>query len=163
MAVSIIIRNVSGNRSVPADEDFKDWARAVFAGRVRGEVGIRIVDEEEARALNKRYRASDYATNVLAFPCDDDLGVSGLEAPIGDIVICAAVVEREAGEQSKDLRAHWAHMTIHGALHLDGYDHDTDAKAEQMESRESLLLAYFGFPDPWESLAPQAPALHHKC
>lgn len=163
MPLSIIVRNVSGSRSVPASEDFKDWARAVFVDRVKGEVGIRIVDEDEGRALNKRYRARDYATNVLAFPCEDEFDVSGLETPIGDIVICAAVVEREAREQGKDVRAHWAHMTIHGALHLDGYDHDTDARAQKMESRETLLLAWFGFPDPWQALAPDTPALHHKC
>ena len=161
MPVSINVQNASGNNSVPAAPEFRSWVRAVFADRLKGEVGIRIVGEEEARALNKRYRSSDYATNVLAFPCDEDLGVAGLEAPIGDIVICAAVVEREAGEQDKDVRAHWAHLTIHGALHLDGYDHVTDAQAEEMEARETLLLAHFGFPDPWGSLAPQARALHH--
>jgi len=162
MPVSVIVKNVSGNAGVPAAEEFMEWARAVFANRVKGEVGIRIVDEEEGRALNKRYRSKDYATNVLAFPCDDDFAVAGFEMPIGDIVMCAAVVEREAAEQGKDVRAHWAHMTIHGALHLDGYDHESDAEAQKMEARETLLMAYLGFPDPWEMLAPQSPALHHK-
>ena len=162
MPVSVTVQNVSGHRSVPPVREFKSWIRAVFAGRLKGAVGIRIVAEEEARALNKRYRSSDYATNVLAFPCDDDLDLVGSEAPIGDIVICAAVVEREAAEQGKDVRAHWAHLTIHGALHLDGYDHDRDEQAEEMEALESRLLAWFGFPDPWASLAQRPPALHHK-
>ena len=163
MPVSIVVQNASGATNIPTSTEFRNWVRAVFADRIRGEVGVRIVDEEEGRALNRRYRSSDYATNVLAFPGDDDLDIAGPDAPIGDIVICAAVVEREAREQLKDVRAHWAHMTIHGALHLDGYDHLTDAQAEAMEARETLLLAYFGFPDPWKQLAPDAPALHHKC
>ncbi|MGD2167036.1 MAG: rRNA maturation RNase YbeY [Gammaproteobacteria bacterium] len=158
MAVSIIVENACGHRAAPADSDFRDWVGAVFAGRGKGEIGIRIVGEEEARALNRQYRARDYATNVLAFPGDDDFGVAGIEAPIGDIVICAAVVEREARELDRDPREHWAHLSIHGALHLDGFDHETDEQAREMESREARILEFFGFPDPWKSLAhePQA-------
>lgn len=157
MAVSVIVHNASGH-DVPAEADFKAWIGAVFAGRSRGEVGIRIVTEEEARALNRRYRAKDYATNVLAFPGEDDFGIAGQEAPIGDIVICAAVVEREAREPERELRAHWAHLTVHGALHLDGFDHETEAEAAEMQSREARILELLGFANPWESLAhePQA-------
>ena len=162
MPVSIIVQNVSESLSVPAEKDFREWLGAVFADRSKGEVGIRIIDEEEARALNRRYRSSDYATNVLAFPCDDVSEVAGAEAPIGDIVICAGVVESEAREYGRPLRAHWAHMTIHGALHLDGYDHETDKQAAEMEFRETVLLRRLGFPDPWESLAQDSNALHHK-
>lgn len=149
MAVSIIIQNVSGFDRVPSDEDFRAWVGAVFAGRGKGEVGVRIVAEEEARALNRRYRSRDYATNVLAFPGEDNFGVAGAEAPIGDIVICADVVEREAAEQQRDLIAHWAHLTVHGALHLDGFDHENDEEAARMESKETLILEYLGFPNPW--------------
>ena len=161
MPVSIFVQDVSGSEVVPADEDFREWIAAVFADRQKGEVGVRIVDEDEARSLNKRYRARDYATNVLAFPGDDDLDVAGAETPLGDIVICAAVVEREAREQRREARAYWAHIVIHGALHLDGYDHETDEQARAMEAREVLLLAWFGFPNPWESLAQDSSALHH--
>lgn len=149
MAVSISVQNVSDHLALPTEEDFRDWVGAVFAGRGRGEVGVRIVGEDEARALNRQYRSRDYATNVLAFPGDDDFGVAGAEMPIGDIVICAAVVEREAREQQRTVRAHWAHMTVHGALHLDGFDHETDEQAKEMESRETRILGFLGFPNPW--------------
>jgi probable rRNA maturation factor len=158
MAVSIIVQNACDHHEFPADEEFRDWVGAVFAGRGKGEVGVRIVGEEEARALNRQYRSRDYATNVLAFPGDDDFGIAGTETPIGDIVICAAVVEREAQEQDRDLRAHWAHLTIHGALHLDGFDHETDEQAKAMESKEKRILEFFGFPNPWESLAHESQA-----
>ena len=158
MPVSVFVQNVSDMKTTPADDDFRAWIGAVFAGRMRGEVGVRIVDEEEGRALNRRYRSRDYATNVLAFSGDDDFGIAGAESPIGDIVICGAVVEREAGEFDRDVRAHWAHMTVHGALHLDGYDHETPEQAAHMESRESRILAMLGFPDPWAVLAPTSQA-----
>jgi probable rRNA maturation factor len=161
MAVSIIVQNASRHSEIPAEEDFREWVAAVFAGRARGEVGVRIVAEDEARALNRQYRSRDYATNVLAFPGDDNLEMAGAEAPIGDIVICAAVVEREAQQQNRDLRAHWAHLTVHGALHLDGFDHETDEQAEQMESREARILQYLGFENPWESLAHESQAGEH--
>ena len=161
MAVSIIVQNVSRHSEIPADTDFRDWVSAVFTGRARGEVGVRIVAEDEARALNRQYRSRDYATNVLAFPGDDNLEMAGAEAPIGDIVLCAAVVEREAQQQNRDLRAHWAHLTVHGALHLDGFDHETDEQAAQMESREARILKYLGFSNPWESLAHESQAGEH--
>ena len=122
---------------------------------------MRIVSEDEARALNRQYRSRDYATNVLAFPGDDDLEMAGAEAPIGDIVLCAAVVEREAQQQDRDLRAHWAHLTVHGALHLDGFDHETDEQAAKMESREARILEFLGFSNPWESLAHESQAGEH--
>jgi probable rRNA maturation factor len=162
MAVSVFVQNVSGTQGVPADEELRSWIGAVFADRPRGEVGVRVVDEDEARSLNRQYRSRDYATNVLAFPGDDELDVAGAETPLGDIVICATVLEREAREQQRDLRAYWAHIVIHGALHLDGYDHETDEQARTMEAKEALLLAWFGFPNPWESLAQDTAPLHHS-
>lgn len=157
MAVSILVQNVSASNQVPADEEFREWVGIVFASRSKGEVGVRVVDEDEARTLNRRYRSKDYATNVLAFPGDDDFGVAGAEAPIGDIVICAAVVEREASEQQRDLRGHWAHLTVHGALHLDGFDHETDEEASTMASKETRILQFLGFSDPWAPLAHESP------
>lgn len=158
MALSIIIQNASDHPELPTEEEFREWVGAVFAGRGRGEVGVRIVGEDEARALNRRYRSRDYATNVLAFPGEDEFGIAGAEAPIGDIVICAAVVTHEAREQGRELRAYWAHITIHGALHLDGFDHETDEQAAAMESKEARILEFLGFRNPWESLAHESQA-----
>lgn len=112
------------------------------------ELTIRLVDEEEGRELNRTWRHKDYATNVLSFPADvpDEL----LDIPLlGDLVICVPVVEREAREQGKAIEAHWAHLVIHGCLHLLGYDHIDDAEAEEMEALERQLLAELGHPDPY--------------
>ena len=153
MAVSIVVQNATARSDLPAADEFREWVGAVFAGRGKGEVGVRIVSEDEGRALNRRYRSRDYATNVLAFPGEDEFDVAGIEVPIGDIVMCAAVVEREAQEYGIDLRAHWAHLSVHGALHLDGFDHETAEQAAEMESKETRILEYLGFPNPWQSLA----------
>lgn len=112
------------------------------------ELTIRLVDEAEGRELNHTWRQKDYATNVLSFPADVPEGL--LDIPLlGDLVICVPVVEREAAEQGKSLDAHWAHLVIHGCLHLLGYDHIDDAEAEEMESLEQQLLAELGHPDPY--------------
>jgi probable rRNA maturation factor len=111
-------------------------------GRRTGEVTLRIVGPAESRALNRRYRKKDKPTNVLSFPYDDP----GL---LGDIVICAAVVNREAREQGKRREAHWAHMVVHGVLHLLGFDHIRPADAKVMERRERAILARLSFPDPY--------------
>jgi probable rRNA maturation factor len=111
------------------------------------EVAIRIVDADEGRALNLQYRGRDYATNVLSFPADLP---PGLNLPlIGDLVICAPVVAREAAEQGKKPADHWAHLTIHGTLHLLGYDHIEEAEAEAMEGLETRVLAGLGIADPY--------------
>lgn len=119
-----------------------------------GEVTIRYVESDESRALNARFRQKDRPTNVLSFPAADD--PSALEplpgsdlAYLGDLVICPAIVEAEAAEQGKSKRAHHAHMTVHGILHLLGYDHLTEAEAEQMESVEIHVLGLLGYPDPY--------------
>ncbi|AUA31588.1 MULTISPECIES: rRNA maturation RNase YbeY [Pseudomonas] len=133
----------------PVDADFRRWCELALQQRkADSEMTIRLVDEAEARELNHTYRHKDYATNVLSFPADvpDDL----LDIPLlGDLVICVAVVEREAAEQGKSLAAHWAHLVIHGCLHLLGYDHIEDEEAEEMESLERELLAQLGHPDPY--------------
>lgn len=133
----------------PVDADFRRWCELALQQRkADSEMTIRLVDEAEARELNHTYRHKDYATNVLSFPADvpDEL----LDIPLlGDLVICVAVVEREAAEQGKSLAAHWAHLVIHGCLHLLGYDHIEDEEAEEMESLERELLAQLGHPDPY--------------
>jgi probable rRNA maturation factor len=109
------------------------------------DVTLRFVDGREGRALNRRYRGRDHATNVLTFVYDDGLSLSG------DIVLCAPVIAKEARAQRKTLRAHYAHLVIHGMLHLQGYDHERDDDAARMEAREIALLRGLGFDDPYAS------------
>ena len=134
---------------LPAEADFQAWCALALRQRsADSELTIRLVDEAEGRELNRTWRGKDYATNVLSFPADvpDEL----LDIPLlGDLVICVPVVEREAVEQGKTLEAHWAHLVIHGCLHLLGYDHIDDEEAEEMESLERILLAELGHPDPY--------------
>jgi probable rRNA maturation factor len=134
---------------LPAESDFRRWSELALRQRsADSELTIRIVDEDEARELNNTWRHKDYATNVLSFPADIPDGL--LDIPLlGDLVICAAVVAREAAEQEKALQAHWAHLVIHGCLHLLGYDHIEDAEAGEMETLERNLLAELGHPDPY--------------
>jgi probable rRNA maturation factor len=127
-------------------------ARAATFGDRELEVSIKVVDEQEGRLLNNQYRAKDYATNVLSFPLLDAAIADLPEGPpvaLGDIVVCGPVVAREAKEQGLDSADHWAHMLVHGALHLLGYDHETDLEATQMESLETLILAQGGVADPY--------------
>lgn len=126
---------------IPSASQFRRWVRAAL--RVETSLAIRIVDEEEGRQLNASYRGKDYATNVLTFPLT--------EVPLlmGDIVICAPVVAREAMQQGKPLLAHYAHMTVHGVLHLHGYDHEIDAQADLMEAMEVAALHKLGFANPY--------------
>ncbi|MBF8756959.1 MULTISPECIES: rRNA maturation RNase YbeY [Pseudomonas] len=135
--------------AAPDDAAFRRWCELALRQRTAdSEMTIRLVDEPEGRELNRTYRHKDYATNVLSFPADvpDDL----LDIPLlGDLVICVPVVEREATEQGKSLEAHWAHLVIHGCLHLLGYDHIEDDEAEEMEALERTLLAELGHPDPY--------------
>lgn len=135
----------------PAARRLADWARSAAGTRVRGrELAIRVVTPAESRRLNRRYRGTDRPTNVLSFPPGDGARVPR-PTPLGDLAICAGVVAREAREQRKPLAAHWAHMVVHGTLHLLGYDHQRAADAERMERRERTVLARLGFPDPYRS------------
>lgn len=144
MSQILIQRRVAAS-GIPAASTLRQWATRAL-GAVAGDVTLRLVDATESQDLNRRYRGKDKPTNVLSFPYDAE----GLEVPIlGDVVICAEVVEHEAAEQNKELRAHWAHMVVHGCLHLLGYDHQNDRDAEEMESREIRLLAELGFADPY--------------
>jgi probable rRNA maturation factor len=126
---------------LPLRADFVRWARAALAGG--GVVTIRLVDADEGQALNCDYRGKDYATNVLSFPYDTTPRV------IGDLVICPSVVASEAAGQNKALDAHYAHLTVHGMLHLQGRDHDNDDDAQKMEDEERKILAALGYPDPY--------------
>lgn len=130
--------------SVPRPQ-IRRWIQAALFAPA--ELTIRFVDAEEGRTLNRDYRGKDYATNVLSFPVELPPGV---KLPlIGDLVICAPVVAREAKEQGKPARNHWAHMTVHGVLHLLGYDHIDDDEAEAMEALETRILAGLGIDDPY--------------
>jgi len=154
-SVSIEVQLASTVTSVPDESEIQSWvAEAVheLAVQYDCEVSIRIVDEEEGRDLNKRYRNIDKATNVLSFPADNvslsDLA-SDIPCLLGDIVICGPIVEREADAQHKAPAAHWAHMLVHGTLHLLGQDHEDDAQAEEMESIEIRILERRGLSDPY--------------
>ena len=138
-------------KGLPSAASLRTWATATLP-EDHGELTIRLVDETESQTLNRTYRGKDKPTNVLSFGYDEDDDMPGLpQQPIlGDIVICAAVVRREAAEQGKTERAHWAHMVVHGCLHLLGYDHESNTEAEEMEHRERVILAQLGFPDPYE-------------
>ena len=143
--LQIATENIEG---LPTEEQIVQWATA--AVQPEGdevEMTVRIVDEAESHELNLTYRGKDRPTNVLSFPfeCPDEV-----ELPLlGDLVICRQVVEREAAEQDKPLMAHWAHMVVHGSLHLLGYDHIEDDEAEEMESLETQIMQGLGFDDPY--------------
>ena len=127
--------------NLPTKAQFKKWAKAAL--RVDTEVTIRIVDAQEALALNSTYRGKDYATNVLTFPLTE------MPHLMGDIIICAPVVVAEAAAQNKSLEAHFSHLTVHGVLHLHGYDHETEPQAELMESLEITILQKLGYANPY--------------
>lgn len=149
MTVNLEVQRVSRSQNLPDDTQISHWCELALRQRQQpSELCIRIVDEAEGRELNLQWRGKDYATNVLSFAADIPDGI--LDIPLlGDLVICAPVVEREASEQHKPLPAHWAHMVIHGCLHLLGYDHLEDAEAEEMENLERQLLAECGYDDPY--------------
>jgi len=126
---------------LPTKKQFQKWVKAAL--RVDTEVTIRIVDADEGRQLNSMYRGKDYATNVLTFP------IAEVPMLMGDIIICAPVVEAEANAQAKSLEAHYAHLTVHGILHLHGYDHETEPQAELMEGLETAIVTKLGYPSPY--------------
>jgi probable rRNA maturation factor len=147
--VAVAVQNAARAASAPPAARIRKWVAAALRG-ARGEVTVRIVTADESAALNLRYRRRKGPTNVLSFPAGADAAVPGPDLkPLGDLVVCARVVAREAREQNKTLDAHWAHIVVHGALHLVGYDHLTQAEAAKMEKRERELLAKFGFADPY--------------
>lgn len=159
---SLAVQYASVARNLPTRAQFRRWIKAALhpqgvRRRVPGSfaatlplqreanITMRIVDEPEGRELNRNYRGKDYATNVLTFVYDDDKPLSG------DVVICAPVVEREAAEQHKVLLAHYAHLTLHAALHLQGFEHENDADAAEMEALEIALMLKLRYPDPYRT------------
>lgn len=137
---------------LPAATSFRRWVAAALDGRIRqADLAIRIVDAREGRALNRHYRGKDQATNVLSFPAELPEGLpKGVTLPVlGDLVLCAPVIAREAREQGKPLNAHYAHLTVHGALHLLGWNHADETEAECMEQLEREILAGLGIDDPY--------------
>ncbi|MCL7946046.1 rRNA maturation RNase YbeY [Marinobacter sp. ATCH36] len=134
---------------VPEDADLERWAQAAWLGEDPSEVTVRIVTVAESAELNGQYRGKSGPTNVLSFPFEAPAGIT---VPLaGDLVICAPVVEKEAAEQHKALAEHWAHMVVHGMLHLQGYDHIDDSDAGVMEALEIRLLGQLGFSNPYET------------
>ena len=144
--LNLSVQYVCNTTGLPLRPQIRAWVRAALDvdGPRGGQITVRIVDADEGQALNRDYRGKDYATNVLSFPYDTDPIVCG------DLVICSPVVEREAREQGKPLHAHYAHLVVHGLLHLQGYDHETgEQDAIAMESRERIVLQSLGFDDPY--------------
>jgi probable rRNA maturation factor len=151
MNLSIDIQKACASDDSPDEDSIKRWVSAAIRDeRDECELSIRIVDEQESADFNQRYRGKSGATNVLSFPFD---AVTPEPLPIlGDLVICAPVLVREASEQQKTTTAHWAHIVIHGVLHLLGYDHIEDQDAEQMESLETEIMLILDFPPPYRIL-----------
>lgn len=150
MELQLDLEKANDELFAPAQADIIIWLERALEGRREvAEVSIRVVDEAESQALNHQYRGKDKATNVLSFPAEFP---PELEIPLlGDLVICAPIVATEAAEQNKTLQAHWAHMVVHGVLHLLGFDHVDDDEAEQMESLETDILLSLSFDPPYQS------------
>jgi probable rRNA maturation factor len=148
---------VACDDEVPAEPDIQKWVSAAFGQSGRAvsrpcEIAVRIVDAEEIQTLNKLYRNKDCATNVLSFPGGEMAGLpDDATRMLGDIIVCASVVAREAVEQDKALADHWAHMLVHGTLHLLEFDHNTDTEAAAMEALETSILATGDVADPYQS------------
>jgi probable rRNA maturation factor len=149
MTIEVEIQRESDLSSIPSDREFENWAVAVLQDHDEAELVIRLVDIEESRKLNEQFADRNKPTNVLSFPAS--LPPSIHLPLLGDIVICAPLVEREAEEQNKAILAHWAHLTVHGILHLLGHDHQSDEEAASMEALETGLVQSFGFPNPYGS------------
>ena len=148
MSAAVEVQCASAAPGVPPPAKLVQWAGAALAGRSEGaRMTVRVVDEAEGAELNRRYRGRPGATNVLAF------GFDAPEVPcvriLGDVVVCAPVAAREAREHSKRLDAHWAHLVVHGTLHLLGHDHDEPGTADEMETLEREILSRLGYPDPY--------------
>lgn len=151
MTIEVDVQLATGFQPLPDKPEFDRWVTAALQQKTDAELTLRLVDEAESRELNSKYRGKDAPTNVLSFPAGLPPGV---DIPLlGDVVICAPLVHREAAEQNKPVQAHWAHLVIHGVLHLLGYDHQEEREALEMEALEVDLLSSLGFPDPYEQTA----------
>lgn len=146
---------ISVSENIPADDDIlpepsllEQWASAAYQNTIPAVASMLITDNDEIRQLNKQYRGQDKATNVLSFPMQSMMADEVLL--LGDIALCAPVIKQEALDQSKPELAHWAHMVVHGMLHLQGYDHENNDDAEEMENLETMILAKLGFDNPYQ-------------
>lgn len=156
--IQIELQNAAEWSRVPTLEQMQQWLEPALQ-QEQGKCVVRIVDVDEGKTLNFDYRGKDYATNILSFPnelpdidLDPELLAELDQDYLGDLVVCAEVLEREALEQHKPLEHHWAHLLIHGLLHLQGFDHITEAEAEEMEALEIEILGKLGIPNPYQSL-----------
>lgn len=140
--LGLIVQYISQAADLPPRAKIRAWVRAAL--EKPAEITVRLVDQDEGLALNQNYRGKDYATNVLSFPYENG------DSLLGDLALCVPVVQREAQEQNKSLEAHYAHLIVHGVLHLHGYDHEADEyAAQQMETRERDILRTLSYPDPY--------------
>ena len=152
LRLEVAVSYACPRRGVPASPSFRRWAAVALDGRIReADLALRIVGDDEGRALNRHYRGKDYATNVLSFPAERPPGLpKHARFPLlGDLVICAPVVMREALAQGRTLPAHYAHLTVHGSLHLLGWNHEDEIDAQAMEQLEREILAGLGIDDPY--------------
>jgi probable rRNA maturation factor len=140
----LCVQHATRSRNLPTETQLARWARAALRGDA--EVTVRIVGTTEGRDLNRTYRGRDYATNVLTFVMSEGAQYAG------DLVLCAPVVAKEARAQGKDAIAHYAHLTVHGILHLQGFDHETAREAQEMEKLEARILKRLGYPDPYSPI-----------
>lgn len=147
MSIELEIQNATSVATVPDDSKFRAWAECALKNSPGAVVSLRLVDREESQQLNSQFRHQDKPTNVLSFPAElpPEIGLLLL----GDIAICAPLVEKEASEQGKSLESHWAHLSVHGILHLLGYDHQDETGANEMESLEIEILEELGFSNPY--------------
>lgn len=144
--LSLSVQYASKALGLPTRPQFRRWVGAAL--QQQASVTLRVVDEDEGHALNRDYRGKDYATNVLTFAYGKEDGMLS-----GDIVLCAPVIEKEAREQGKALLAHYAHLTVHGALHMQGYEHDSEAEAQEMEALEVEIMGRLRFNNPYDSIS----------
>lgn len=151
MSIDVVVQNASALPDVPSNKSISCWVQAALHDleQSKSELTVRVVDESEITALNRSFRGKDKATNVLSFPFTDPPDTK--TRILGDVVVCAPVIKQEAQAQNKAEEAHWAHMIVHGVLHLCGYDHNQLAQAAQMEQLETKLLTRLGYPAPYAS------------
>lgn len=149
--VELDVQNPEGFEDIPSGRDFLRWVRSAVASSTPCSVTLRVVGMKEAQELNRQFRNRDYATNVLSFPFEEPpIPMDNMPRHLGDLVLCKQVVDKEASEQHKAVPDHWTHLVIHGALHLQGYDHITDEQAKIMEALEIKLLKQLGISNPYQ-------------
>lgn len=148
ITIELSVSNDVNESQLPSEENFQHWAQASYAGDDEVVASLQVVSSDEMKNLNRDYRGKDTPTNVLSFPMElpEEVGINIL----GDLVLCDEVIEAEAKQQAKTSEAHWAHMIVHGMLHLQGYDHIEDDEAEVMEAKEIKIMKSLGFEDPYK-------------